>query len=396
MKKIVFLFLSCLLINCTDAIEENNSVNKNRNGNSLAIPINDFGFNLFSILANCNDNVIISPLGIHCDLAMVSNAANNATLDEMKKVMHISALNEYNLDYKDLLEEISIDDAKNLSLHNGLFYDTNRLSLNDDFYSILNKNYFCEKTTCDFNSPSAVGLINQWVADKTKNKITEIVDQINDENAFFINTVYYKDDWQKGFDKNNTGKSNFNNEDLSISEIDMMYTRYSINCILSPDFDAVDLPMKNENYSFTAIMPKTKTLTEFINEVGKEASFTQWFNTHVSSKLENLDLNLNLPKFKLKLDYSLNKSLMKLGMNDLFSNGIPNMSMPSAPNPVGYVNHNVFFDLNESGIEGAAVTVVGIVAEVSPYSIRFDKPFLFVLRNNRTNLPIFIGKISKL
>ncbi len=398
MKKILLITLSFFMLTCADNFDENeNKLAKDvRNTESLAAPINDFGFDLFRVLANCNDNVIISPLSIHCDLAMASNAVDDQTLTEMKQVMRINALADYNLAYKDLLTEINADNTKNLSLSNGLFYDEARLNLNLGIYDILNSNYFCEKNNYNFGNAGTVNLINQWAADKTNGRITEILEKIEDESSFLINAVYFKDDWLKGFDSKHTRKANFKNEDHTIANIDMMHTRSDIKCIISADYDAIDLPMKNENYSYTAIVPKTKSITEFIGSIAQEKSFTKWFDNNIVFRLGYQDLNLSLPKYKLPLHYDLNKSLMMIGMNDFFSKGLPLLSIPNSFNPIGNVTHDVYFDLNESGIEGAAVTTISTIAEVSPFHISFDRPFLFVLRNKVTNLPLFIGKVSKL
>lgn len=385
-----------MIFSCTDSSEDLTIHKNGVRSESLGTPINDFGYNLFSILANCNDNTILSPLSIHCALAMASNAVDSASLDEMKKVMHINEMADYNQAYSELLTSIAAFDNANLSINNSIFYDSQRLNLNQDFYAILRKNYSCEKIESDFGDPSAPMIINQWVTQKTNNKIKELIEKINNESAFIINTIYFKDDWAEGFDKNHTRKSIFYNEDNSQAEVNMMYTRNAIESFMSSDFDAIDLPMKNEHYSFTAIVPKSKTLTEFISDLSTKQSFTQWLNDNVLQKLQTTDLNLILPKFKLETTYSLNKSLMMIGMNKFIGSGLPNLSSPSAFNPIGNITHKTFFDLNESGIEGAAVTSIGIVAETTPYNINFDRPFLFVLRNSDTNLPLFIGKVSKM
>jgi serine protease inhibitor len=396
MKKIFFITLPFFIFSCTDHIEDKNLTISTRRTEALGTPINDFGFDLFSMLANCNDNVIISPLSIHCDLAMASNAADSQTLDEMKKVMRIDGLADYNLAYKDLLAEINSDVDKNLAVNNSLFYDGNKFNLNNDFYDSIKNNYNCEKSNLDFSDLASLTKINQWAAQKTNDKITKILDEFGEANAFLINAVYFKDDWFAGFDSTRTKKIDFYNEDQSIARVNMMYTRADIRCLISDEYDVVDLPMKNGKYNYTAIVPKTQSLTDLINTIGKELSFTAWLNTNIISRLGVLDLNLHLPKYKLPVHYNLNKSLMMIGMNELFIKGLPKLSTPIFNVPVGNVTHDVFFDLNESGIEGAAITTISTVAETSPFSIKFDRPFLFVLRDNLTNMPIFIGKVSKM
>jgi serpin B len=67
---------------------------------------------------------------------------------------------------------------------------------------------------------------------------------------------------------------------------------------------------------------------------------------------------------------------------------------------ISLVLQKAFVDINEEGTEAAAVTVVviGITSAQPPhtYTMRVDRPFLFVIRERLSGTILFMGKIVKL
>lgn len=60
---------------------------------------------------------------------------------------------------------------------------------------------------------------------------------------------------------------------------------------------------------------------------------------------------------------------------------------------ISRVKHKTFVEVNEEGTEAAAATsVVGTVG-IRGFSMRIDRPFVFVIRENHSQTILFIGKI---
>jgi serpin B len=60
------------------------------------------------------------------------------------------------------------------------------------------------------------------------------------------------------------------------------------------------------------------------------------------------------------------------------------------------VKQKTFVEVNEEGTEAAAVTSVGVVLTSVPViqTVRFDQPFLFVIRENLSGLVLFVGVMN--
>ena len=109
--------------------------------------------------------------------------------------------------------------------------------------------------------------------------------------------------------------------------------------------------------------------------------------------------NILLPRFKLEYDIDLEKPLTEMGMGIAFKKGLADFSKMRSDNDlfISSVLHKTFVEVNEEGTEAAAVTVVETaVSSVSlshGFSMIINRPFLFVIRENRSGAIMFIGKI---
>ncbi len=82
--------------------------------------------------------------------------------------------------------------------------------------------------------------------------------------------------------------------------------------------------------------------------------------------------------------------------------GIANPPSPPIGSSISKVFHKSFVKLDEQGTEAAGASAVVMVApgprlrRDEPPEFRADYPFLFFLRDARTNLILFMGRVSDL
>ena len=124
-------------------------------------------------------------------------------------------------------------------------------------------------------------------------------------------------------------------------------------------------------------------------------------------KRQHCDVNAAMPKFSFDYGTELSKVLKALEMPTAFGEGeiSPDFTgLNEAPvegdTKIGRVIHKTHIDVSESGTKAAAVTVVemlteGVIEEPpQPKYVTLDRPFLFMILDNQTNLPIFIGTVK--
>lgn len=113
------------------------------------------------------------------------------------------------------------------------------------------------------------------------------------------------------------------------------------------------------------------------------------------------EVNLYMPKFKLTYEISLNDILKTLGMEVAFDPSQADFTKLHKTEGVDRVyirgvKHKTFVEVNEEGTEAAAATSEEArVTSVPPPPklMKINRPFLFLIRENRSGTILFVGKI---
>jgi serine protease inhibitor len=148
------------------------------------------------------DNLFVSPLSLHIALGMLMNGAENETAQQILKALKMEgvSISDLNSAYKTLINDLPVADSKvSLGLANSVWYKSG-FQVEPDFQNVLKNNFNADITGLSFDD-AAKSKINQWANDKTKGKITKVIDQISPEHVMFLlNALYFKGDWKTQFD----------------------------------------------------------------------------------------------------------------------------------------------------------------------------------------------------
>jgi serpin B len=175
----------------------------------------NFGFRLLARLAeqDADKNVFISPFSVAIALAMTYNGARGETEQAIAETLSLTGLSlqEINAASESLLSMgDNLDPQVKLAVANSIWVRQG-ITLASDFIQRLRDFYDSEVTNLNFGDPEAATVINQWVSDKTQEKIKELVtpDIISEEILILINAVYFKGTWAEQFDKDRTEERDF-------------------------------------------------------------------------------------------------------------------------------------------------------------------------------------------
>ena len=116
-------------------------------------------------------------------------------------------------------------------------------------------------------------------------------------------------------------------------------------------------------------------------------------------------VRLELPKFELEFSSKLNSVLKKLGMNEPFNEYTANFNGIGNNLYIDEVIQKTYLKVDETGTEAAAVTAIKMkprsisIRRPIIYSMVVDRPFLFLLKNDKlpiNNEMLFMSKIENL
>jgi serine protease inhibitor len=364
---------------------------------------NQFGLELFqkiTALAEKKDNTMISPLSISLALAMTYNGAVGTTKTEMEKTLKLAGLTtvQINNAHKALVNALqSADPDVLLEIANAIYY-RKELPVKQDFVTVNKDFYDAEVTALDFNAFSALGTINGWVAQKTRDKIPTIIDQI-DPNLVMIllNAIYFNGIWKLKFDEKGTRELSFTFGDGSVKKVATMHRESTFEYTSNNLFQAVQLPYGKGQYQMTVILPNDNKTTGNVRDQMTNNNWKGWMKEFQMKE----NVVVFMPRFKFSWKMTLNEILAAMGMPAAFNPQKADFSGIASDMDlfISFVIHKTFVDVNENGTEAAAVTAVGVSvtsAGNEPPKIYFNvnRPFLFAISEKSTGTILFIGEMN--
>ncbi len=358
--------------------------------------VDDFSLE-FLKLENNQKNITYSPLSIKYALNMLNDGANGKTKTQIQNVIGNTDISQYD----------NID--KILSLANGIYIrDTYEKYVKTDYKENLITKYNSEINYDSFNNANN---INKWIENKTlgriKNMIKDDLVQNPDTEMILINALAIDMEWEEAFDAENTRGMDFNLVDgskMNAATMNKETESDNISYYKNNNIESVTMDLKqygDTQLDFTAIMPN-ENLADYIKEM-KTQDVEDIIKKSTKASNTKYGLNISIPKFSFDYDLKLKEDLMKLGMTDAFDIDSADFSNMTN-NPIGlYVSdalHKANMDFSDKGVKAAAVTTIlmtdkaTMIADMNePEEIKFDKPFLYVVRDKNTNEIWFIGTV---
>jgi len=364
---------------------------------------NLFGFNILGKIAGSreDENLFISPLSISMALGMTLNGAEGTTEEEMEAVLGLNGLTqeEINRSYQSLMKLLTnLDPKVKFEIANSI-WTRQGFEVKEPFYQD-NREYFdAEVAEVDFNSGETVGRINGWVNDKTHGKIKNVISPPIDPLTMMIliNAIYFKGDWTVQFKKDATMPRNFYLSGGSYVTCPMMHLVRDFNYMENDDFQAVELPYGDGDFSMVVILPKEQDIATDIDELTANLSISDWNNCLES--LDSVEVDLLLPKFELEFEMPLNDVLEAMGMEAAFNPNEADFSGISDMDDlhITEVLHKSYVKVDEEGTEAAAVTTVTVGTTAMPPDniiMNVNRPFAFIIKENESGTLLFMGKVE--
>lgn len=407
MKTTIFLLLVFFLTSASsckkDEVEgPNEQLPGNENKSAQLIEAdNAFGLELFQQIRQSSEkeNLMVSPLSVSVALAMAYNGAERETKSEMEKVLKKSGLtvDEINKSYELLIAALqSLDEKVVFEIANALYY-ADGFPVKQSFISALQEHYEAEVEGIDFNSPQAVVTINNWVAEKTHDKIDKIIERLNPlDRMVLLNAIYFYGTWTNEFDEEGTKMLSFRKNGNTPVEIPMMSKLEKLPYTANNLFKAIKMPYGNGQYNMVVILPESNKKS---GDVIRELSGEKW-NTWMKEFRETDRVSITMPRFKYSFDVQLKDVLVSMGMEKAFTPFVADFSKISDEDLyISQAIHKTYIDVNETGTEAAAVTglvftTTSAVDEPPVVPFYVDRPFIFAITEMDTEAILFIGEVN--
>jgi len=359
--------------------------------NSEAIA--EFAVLLFQNNTSSGDNLLISPLSVLCALAMTANGARGETLTQMEAAFGLSVpeLNDYLHAY---LERLPTGDKYKISVADSIWFkDDESLAVEQSFLQTNADHYGASVYKAAFDNATLKG-INAWVSDNTDGMIENILNEIPDESIMYlINALAFDAEWQDIYAENQVRDGTFTTGSGDTRDVEMMYSEEH-NYLDDGNATGFIKYYADRKYAFAALLPN-----EGISIDNYVASLT---GDGLMSTLQNAQsaaVKTALPKFESEYSVELSDILKCMGITDAFDVNFADFTGLGQSEKgnifISRVIHKTYIAVDEKGTKAGAATMVemsvtGALLE-EPKTVYLDRPFVYMLIDCETNLPIFIG-----
>lgn len=371
---------------------------------AAAAAVNAFSDDLYRRLVALDPaaNLVVSPASIAIALAMTSAGARGATLDEMCDVLHVgdragihrsmnglaARLAAVNRSRDNAAEGGSGTSQVRLSVANSLWGQSGT-EFEQAFLDLLSGEYGAGLEVVDYvaDADAARRAINQWVADATADRITELIAEgvlTRDTRLTLVNAVYLKANWWNVFDPAATEPEPFVTAAGTPVEVQMMHQTDEMPYAQGEGWRAVDVPYVFGDLSLTVVVPDEGAHTPS--------------PTVVAPALSTALVHLGLPRFGVRSSIQLGDVLQAMGMPTAFGQDADFSGITSEQQLViSDVVHQADITVDEEGTEAAAATAVVMVGTAAPsdqVTFTVDRPFTFWLRERSTGVVLFAGRVN--
>ncbi|XP_054982928.1 serpin B6 [Sorex araneus] len=354
----------------------------------------------------CEDNpgnVFFSPMSISSALAMVFLGAKGSTAEQMSQALcFIRSKGDIHQGFQSVLSDVNKTGTQYLLRTANRLFGARDFEILSPFKESCLKFYHAEMEQLDFAGASEESRehINSWVAQKTEDKIKNLLAPgvVNSLTALIlVNAIYFKGNWEKKFQKENTQEKPFKVSKTETKPVQMMYQKstFPMTYIGEIFTQILVLPYASNELNMIIMLPDENTDLKTVEEALTYERFAEWTRPDM---LDAEEVEVLLPRFKLEEDYDLKGVLGALGMRHAFEPAAADFSGMASRQGLclSKAVHKAFVEVNEEGTEAAAATAAVMMLRCARIVPRFcaDRPFLFFIQHCQTQSLLFCGRFS--
>ncbi|XP_015743924.1 protein Z-dependent protease inhibitor [Python bivittatus] len=359
--------------------------------------INNFGFKLYRKIALKHDNnIFFSPLSLSFTLAIFSLASEGETHHQISQSLNLTFMKEKDEQFLTSFQQLRLNITQNEEftlLQNSFSFIQEDFLIKDVFHN-LSKQYFnMEFLSVDFrNSTLAKKIVNEHIKKETRGKIP-ILFHAFDEHAIIVlvNYILFRGKWLHPFSAKLTQLETFYIDNYRTVQVPMMFKTDRIASTFDKTLQCyvLKLPYKG-SVQMLIVMPVKEADYMFVEDHLTHELVESWLNT---MKIRKMDIYF--PRFKLDQTYHMDQLLQDLGIKDLFSYKADLRHLSNQRFiKISQILQRASIEVNEKGTEVAAVSGSEIMAYSLPDIIRINRPFIFMMYEDNTNVLLFVGRVT--
>ena len=367
-----------------------------------------------------NENLCISPVSIYMALAMTITNASGVAKEELLNAVGVtedevnnftkylySSLKQEKYKYDDVTNEEKL--ASILDLNNSIWIDPS-VQLKQSGLENLANNFMADSFNAPFRTENekANQLLSKYIEDKTRGLIKPKL-QLEDNTLFaLVNTLYMKDFWAGCDDKLNFTKDEYefltsNNEVIKKLFLE---SEYNVGRVIETDSYKHFYVSTDSGYKLKLFIPKDGYSLDDIFTVDNliDINRTNRYNVTDNTEAVVYPVEHHTRTLFPTFEASYNKDLVEMfktefNVQNVFKPGQHLTGLTDIDNLfISNIIHQTKLKVDETGVEGAAVTIIVVGDEsVGPiyefHDFVIDRAFGYLLTDQYGNV-LFSGVVN--
>ncbi|XP_076017506.1 serpin H1a [Genypterus blacodes] len=360
----------------------------------------NLAFSLYKNMAKEKDteNILISPVVVASSLGLVALGGKANTAAQVKTILDAAKVKDEQLHsgLAELLTEVSDPKVRNVTwkISNRL-YGPSSINFVDAFVKSSKKHYNCDPSKINFkDKKSAVNSINEWAAKSTDGKLPEVTKDVEKtDGAMIVNAMFFKPHWDEQFHHQMVDNRGFMVSRGFTVSVQMMHRTGLYGFYVDPTnkLSILSMPLAHKKSSMVFIMPSHVEPLERLEKLLSKKQLDTWM-----SKLQQTAVAVSLPKVSMEVSHNLQKHLGQLGLKEATDKSKADFSKISGKKDL-YLSSLFHASALEWDTHGNPmdITVFGTEQMKSPKLFYADHPFVFLVKDQKTNSILFIGRMVR-
>ncbi|KAM4750497.1 plasma protease C1 inhibitor [Anableps anableps] len=355
--------------------------------------ITEFSMKLYSHLKqeDSSSNLLFSPVSISAILSHLLLGASGNTRKALERAICVPHdFHCLHFQMKKQKERM----RQSLQMASQIYYNS-QMNLSESFTSLSVEHYGAEPTKLLESSEDNTRMINSWVANKTNNRITNIINDVSpNAQLILLNAVSFSGQWKFKFnDKSKKGFFIKLNGDMVRVPV-IQHSKYMATMVYVPELKAqvARFALTGDN-SLYILLPYANKLSDLhqVEERMIDANVRRMIEQIKAATPQNMEVTL--PQIKLDVEPDMKMLIKKLGLSSLFEGASLCGLSSDGELVLDEAKHKAFLALTEQGVEAGAVTSLSFSRSFPTFSAL--RPFIMLLWNDQADVPLFIGRVME-
>ncbi|XP_068110751.1 protein Z-dependent protease inhibitor isoform X2 [Hyperolius riggenbachi] len=358
----------------------------------------NFGFSLYRKMADKHDNnIFFSPFSVSFLLAPLTLGTQGDTHEQLLRGLNWEPFRGSKDPHllptllKDMKEEIMESEGYLLDIGSFAFVHET-FNISQEFLNQTMTYFNMEYQSIDFHDRMAIHTIRDFISEKTRGRITELQDEIDPQTKLMLlDLIFFKGKWQTPFKPDLTTTDTFFINKYTSVKVPMMYKTEKVASMLDKSMSCtvLKLPYRGGTHMLL-VMPENEGHFDALEDGLSSELVAAWLD-----KMKSRKTDIFLPKFKLDHKYKMKTSLEELGIKDLFTGKANMTAMTEERNlKLSEITQRAAIHIDEFGTEATAVTGGEIIAYSLPHTVRINRPFIFMIFDEKFRSLLFIGRVT--